>query len=45
VAEVTISANLEEILTGIEQVGTDLDLKTSTACPSFRVRRMMVAGS
>jgi PmbA protein len=44
VAEVTISANLAEILSGIDAIGDDLDLRTSTACPTFRVRKMMVAG-
>jgi PmbA protein len=45
VTEVTISANLQDILTGIDAVGSDLDLRSSTACPTFRVRKMMVAGS
>ncbi len=44
VAEVTISANLNDILMGIDAVGTDLDLRSSTACPTFRVNKMMVAG-
>ena len=45
VTEVTISANLDEILKGIDAVGSDLDLRSSTACPTFRVKRMMVAGA
>jgi PmbA protein len=44
VTEVTISANLDEILKGIDAVGDDLDMRSSTACPTFRVRQMMVAG-
>ena len=44
VTEVTISANLHDILTGIDALGNDLDLRSSTACPTFRVRKMMVAG-
>jgi PmbA protein len=44
VTEVTISANLDEILKRIDAVGDDLDLRTSTACPTFRVSSMMVAG-
>jgi PmbA protein len=44
VTEVTISANLNDILLGIDAVGSDLDLRSSTACPTIRVRKMMVAG-
>jgi PmbA protein len=44
VTEVTISANLADILGGIDALGNDLDLRSSTACPTFRVRKMMVAG-
>jgi PmbA protein len=44
VTEVTISANLADILGGIDAVGNDLDLRSSTATPTFRVRKMMVAG-
>ncbi len=44
VGEVTISANLDDILKRIDAVGDDLDLRSSTACPTFRVSRMMVAG-
>jgi PmbA protein len=44
VAEVTISANLDDILKRIDALGDDLDLRTSTAVPTMRVSRMMVAG-
>ncbi len=44
VTEVTVSANFDELLRGIDAVGSDLDLRSSTACPTFRVRKMMVAG-
>lgn len=44
VTEVTISANFNELLSGIDAVGSDLDLRASTACPTFRVSKMMVAG-
>ena len=44
VTEVTVSANFDELLKSIDAVGTDLDLRTSTACPTFRVSSMMVAG-
>lgn len=44
VSEVTISLNLDELLKRIDAVGTDLDLRTSVASPSFRVSAMTVAG-
>lgn len=44
VGEITISRNLDEILHGIDAIGTDLDHRTSTAAPSFRVDHMTVAG-
>ena len=28
----------------IDAVGDDLDMRSSTACPTFRVAKMMVAG-
>src|SRR5690606_38478168 len=36
VSEVTISSNLDRMLQGIDLVGNDLELKSSTASPSFR---------
>ncbi|MCE9573696.1 MAG: TldD/PmbA family protein [Deltaproteobacteria bacterium] len=45
VSEVTISLNFDELLKRIDLVGDDLDLRSSTACPTFRVSSMMVAGS
>lgn len=44
VSEVTISLNLNELLARIDAVGDDLDLRTSIACPTFRVSAMTVAG-
>lgn len=44
VSEVTISSNLDSMLRGVDLVGTDLDLKTSTAAPSFRVASMTLSG-
>jgi PmbA protein len=44
VSEVTISANFEDLLCGIDAVGDDLDLRSATATPTFRVKRMMVGG-
>jgi PmbA protein len=44
VSEVTISLNLDEILRRIDAVADDLDLRSSTASPTFRVSRMTIAG-
>ena len=44
VSEVTIGANFDDLWSGIDAVGDDLDLRSSTACPTFRVAKMMVAG-
>jgi PmbA protein len=44
VTEITISANFDALLKDIDAVCDDLDLRTSTACPTFRVARMMIAG-
>lgn len=45
VGEVTISSNLDAMLLGIDAVADDLELKTSTAAPTFRVASMTIAGS
>jgi len=45
VSEVTISLNLDDLLHRIDAVGDDLDLRSSTASPTFRVSRMTIAGS
>ncbi len=45
VGEITISRNLDEILQGIDMIADDLEHRTSTASPSFRVDHMTVAGS
>ncbi|MDC0683579.1 TldD/PmbA family protein [Sorangium atrum] len=45
VSEVTISLNLDELLQRIDAVGDDLDLRTSTCSPTFRVSSMTIAGS
>jgi PmbA protein len=44
VSEVTISLNLDDLLKSIDAVADDLDLRTSTASPTFRVRSMTLAG-
>jgi PmbA protein len=45
VDEVTISLNLDDLLKGIDAVADDLDLRTSIAAPTFRVKSMTLAGS
>ncbi|MEM9072308.1 MAG: TldD/PmbA family protein [Myxococcota bacterium] len=44
VSEVTISLNVDEIFKRIDAVASDLDMRTSTASPTFRVSAMTVAG-
>ncbi len=45
VSEITISRQLRRSAgKRIDAVGDDLDLRSSTACPTFRVAKMMVAG-
>jgi PmbA protein len=44
VSEVTISLNLDELLQRIDAVANDLDFRTSTCSPTFRVSAMTVAG-
>lgn len=45
VSEITVSSNLDSMLKGIDAVGDDLDLKTSIAAPTLRVRSMTLAGT
>jgi PmbA protein len=42
---VTISSTLDAMLKGIDAVGDDLELRTSTASPTLRVARMTISGS
>jgi PmbA protein len=44
VSEITISLNIDELWKRIDAVGSDLDLRTSTAAPTMRVAKMTVAG-
>lgn len=45
VSEVTISANFDDLWKRVDCVADDLELRTSTACPTFRVSSMIVAGN
>ncbi|MDP9150649.1 MAG: metallopeptidase TldD-related protein [Myxococcota bacterium] len=44
VSEVTISLNIDTLWQTIDAVGSDLDMRTSTASPTIRVAKMTVAG-
>jgi PmbA protein len=45
VSEVTIAASFDDILKRIDLVADDLELRSSTAAPTFRVSHMTVAGT
>jgi PmbA protein len=45
VSEVTISLNIDELFKRIDAVANDLDLKSSTSSPTFRVAEMTLAGT
>jgi len=45
VSEITIAANFDEILKRIDAVADDLEMRSSTAAPTFRVSHMMLAGT
>jgi PmbA protein len=45
VSEITIAANFDEILKGIDAVADDLELRSATAAPTFRVSHMTIAGT
>lgn len=44
VSEVTISANFDDMLRGIDMVADDLRYRSSVSCPTFRISKMTVAG-
>jgi PmbA protein len=45
VSEVTIAANFDEILKRIDLVANDIEMRSSTVAPTFRVSHMMLAGT
>jgi len=45
VQEVTVSGSLLEMLQGIDAVGDDLDLRSSTAAPTLRIAEAVISGS
>ncbi len=44
VSEVTISLNVDQLFQTIDAVGSDVDFRTSTVAPTFRVAKMTIAG-
>jgi PmbA protein len=44
VSEVTIAGNLNEMLMAIEEVGSDLEFRGSTAAPTLKIGEMTVGG-
>jgi PmbA protein len=44
VAEVTIASTLQQMLSGIESVGSDLEFRGSIASPTLLIREMTVSG-
>jgi PmbA protein len=44
VSEVTIAANLKEMLLGLESVGNDLEFRGSVAAPTLKIGEMTVGG-
>jgi PmbA protein len=44
VSEVTISANFDDLLKRIDRIASDLDERSSTMVPTFRVSNMTLAG-
>ncbi|HVZ71367.1 MAG TPA: metallopeptidase TldD-related protein [Polyangia bacterium] len=45
VGEITISANFDDLWKGIDAIGDDPDTRSAVQCPTFRVSKMMIAGS
>jgi PmbA protein len=44
VSEVTIAGTLQDMLEGVEAVGSDLEFRGSLACPTILVREMTISG-
>ena len=44
VEEVTVAGNFKEMLNNISEIGSDLEFRSSTACPTLRIDGMMLAG-
>lgn len=44
VSEVTVAGNLKQMLREIEAIGSDLEFRGATACPTLLIREMTVSG-
>jgi PmbA protein len=44
VSEITIASTLQEMLAGIEMIGSDLEFRGSVACPTLKIREMTISG-
>jgi PmbA protein len=44
VEEITVAGNLKEMLTNISEIGSDLEFRSSVACPTLRIDGMTIAG-
>ena len=44
VEEITVAANLKQMLLDIEMVGNDLAFRSNVVAPTLKIRRMTIAG-
>ena len=44
VSEITIASTMQQMLQGIEQVGSDLEFRGSIAAPTILIREMTISG-
>lgn len=44
VEEITVAGNLKEMLSNIVEIGSDLEFRSSLACPTLRIDGMTIAG-
>ncbi|MGE5322646.1 MAG: TldD/PmbA family protein [Actinomycetota bacterium] len=45
VEEVTVAGNFKDMLNNISEIGSDLEFRSSTACPTLRIDGMTLAGA
>jgi len=45
VSEITVASTLQQMLTEMEYIGSDLEFRTATAAPTVLIREMTVSGS
>ena len=45
VSEITVASTLQQMLTEMEYIGSDLEFRSSTAAPTVLIREMTVSGS